>query len=150
MAHTLQELLEKKDISPKVLALIQQELLDDLAHVKTGYRLTPEKIMISTDRKKVWLEKTPLEEESKVITEDPTLIVKEYGNILLNVVEASPIPSKKLERIARNCISGELGSINEVQLAIEKRISNTLYTPILIAIAILLAILAYLNKCSQL
>ena len=146
MNNSLKDIISRKDVSPKVLALLQRQLLDELLNLETEYTLTPEHIIISEDRKKIWLDNFPEftgnEEDS---TPNYRQLIKEYGSILRDALAVTPNPSPRLEKIAHRCIEGDYESIPELQLALEKRISNTIYIPLLIILAILIFILAWFS-----
>ncbi len=72
--------------------------------------------------------------------------VQLYGDILLNTVIASPSHPRQLITITQDCMSGRLRSLDEVHLALERRLSNTIYIPLIVIILALLALLYWLNN----
>ena len=59
MDNSLKDLITRNEVSPKILALLQRQLLDELLNLETEYTLTPEHIIISEDRRKIWLDNFP-------------------------------------------------------------------------------------------
>lgn len=71
--------------------------------------------------------------------------VKNYGDILLNTIIASPHHPRRLIDIARLCIEGSIDNLGDLHLKLERRLSDTIYVPLLTIIALLLILLWWLN-----
>lgn len=71
--------------------------------------------------------------------------VRTYGEILSHTITASPGHPRRLAAIARLCIDGDINNLEELHLRLERRISDTIYIPLLAFIAILLLSLWWLN-----
>lgn len=108
-----------------------------------NYIPSPEHIIISDDRRKVCLDDMP-EDTTCDYDRSATSAVQEYGEIMLKVLALHP--NARLGNIAKDCVKGSYNNFNEVGLALERRISNTIYIPMLIIIALLIMLLAYLNN----
>lgn len=141
MEKSLSSFIEEKNVTPRILALLQRGLLDKLADLEQPITVTADKIMISEDMRSVRLEISG-EDETVTLLE----MISSYGELLKEAHEACSAPSSKLERIAQRCIDGHYNLIEKIQLDVEKRISNTIYIPIIILIIGLIALLAWLNS----
>lgn len=58
---------------------------------------------------------------------------------------ASPARPRRLLAIAAGCIAGRYASLDDVHLALERRLSDTIYIPLIVVIILLLALLYWLN-----
>lgn len=68
-------------------------------------------------------------------------VVAAYGEALIDAVIASPSHPKRLIQIARQCISGEISDLALLDLRLERRLSDTIYLPLIAIILTLLFIL---------
>ena len=69
-------------------------------------------------------------------------VVAAFGEVLLHAILASPHHPKSLLAIAQQCIRGEITDLDDLDLRLERRLSNTIYLP-LIAIILTLLLLLY-------
>lgn len=68
-------------------------------------------------------------------------VVAAYGEALLDAVITSPSHPKRLIQIAHQCISGEISDLALLDLRLERRLSDTIYLPLIAIILTLLFIL---------
>ena len=71
--------------------------------------------------------------------------VKDYGNIVAELLTQLPYVNHSVTRLVEQCRQGKFSSMGDVMIAVEKRKSNTIYVPLIIIIALLLALLVWLN-----
>lgn len=76
---------------------------------------------------------------------DEQAAIARYGTLLKATVMASPARPRRLLAIAADCIAGRYASLDDVHLALERRLSDTIYIPLIIVILLLLALLYWLN-----
>ena len=69
-----------------------------------------------------------------------------YGDVLLNCIIASPHHPKRLLAIAHDCIDGRMTSLDDLHLQLERRLSNTIYVPIILIILVSMGVLYWLNN----
>ena len=72
--------------------------------------------------------------------------VMAYGDALLIALISAPSRPKRLTAIAQACSAGEISELGELHLKLEKRVSNTIYVPLILIILGLLALLWWLNR----
>lgn len=76
---------------------------------------------------------------------DEQAAIARYGTLLKAAVMASPARPRRLLAIAAGCIAGRYASLDDVHLALERRLSDTIYIPLIVVILLLLALLYWLN-----
>ena len=76
---------------------------------------------------------------------DEQAAIARYGTLLKAAIMASPVRPRRLLAIAAGCIAGRYASLDDVHLALERRLSDTIYIPLIIVILLLLALLYWLN-----
>ncbi|MDD2961855.1 MAG: hypothetical protein PHR45_07235 [Muribaculaceae bacterium] len=143
MEISLQDLINAGDISPRVLALLQRELLDVLADLDYDYTLTAENILFSENYKSVYLRQLEINSPDEP---DFNAIISNYAKILQNANKVAGMYDKNIEKISCRCLAGEFSSIPELQLAIERRLSNAIYIPLILFLALLMFILNWLSN----
>ena len=73
-------------------------------------------------------------------------VVAQFGEVLLNAIIASPHHPKRLIALAQQCIRGEITHLDDLDLRLERRLSNTISIPL---IALILALLLLLYTLSH-
>ena len=148
MSKTLAQLIAAGKVSPRVMALMQQPAVEAIALLRDGYSnddglLDDASFVFSDDLKHISI----VPQVSGTATERSDVMA--YGDALLNALISAPSRPKRLTAIAQACIAGDIGELGELHLKLEKRVSNTIYVPLIFIILGLLALLWWLNKCSS-
>lgn len=71
--------------------------------------------------------------------------IKDYGALLLQALSHSSSGSKSLENIAQRCFRGELTSLEQAHLLIERMVSSTIYKEIIAIVVACLAAMAAIH-----
>ena len=142
MSISLQQLIDQRHITPRVMALLQQQAVRQLIDMRnegeTGH-INAASLVFSDDLKQLTIYPT----DSTYATERE--IVVAYGEALMDAIIASPNHPKRLIAIAQQCIKGGIEDLDDLDLRLEKRLSNTIYVPLIVIILILLIVLYALN-----
>lgn len=70
-----------------------------------------------------------------------------WGKVWLNIINTTG-SEKSLEKIARQCVEGEITTLEELHLALERKVNRFIYKLLLVIILVGLAILAIMHfKC---
>ncbi len=77
---------------------------------------------------------------------DEKSAIRAYGHALMACITSSHTQPKRLIKIATDCINGHIDNFNDLHLALERRMSNTIYIPLIIILALLFALLWWLNS----
>ncbi|MCH4155209.1 MAG: hypothetical protein LKF31_02790 [Muribaculaceae bacterium] len=162
--ENLQNLIDEKKVTPRVLALLQHEVLDAIAARWWGNdesdlvsdsnasyegsepaqapsgEILASGINIDLKTREVTL--SPVGDKPSTMAAD----IAAFGKILKDALAVTPTANKRLLSIAEQCISGGFAGFGHLQLAIEKRVSNSIYIPLIFLIIILVTLLAWLNS----
>lgn len=145
MSKTLAQLIAAGEVTPRVMAMMQQPAVEAIALLRDGYSndaglLDENSFVFSDDLKHISINPG----DAGVATERTD--VQAYGDALINALISAPVRPKRLVNIAQQCISGEISELGELHLKLEKRVSNTIYVPLIFIILGLLALLWWLNR----
>ncbi|MDO4511061.1 MAG: hypothetical protein Q4B68_04490 [Bacteroidales bacterium] len=136
---SLEELITRREVNTRVMALLQQRAVAALIQLRaegeTG-AISARSFIFSDDFRTLHIHPvsaTPASEQQ---------VVAAFGEALLDAVIASPSHPKRLIAIATACTSGEIRDLDDLDLRLERRLSDTIYLP-LIAIILACLILLY-------
>lgn len=137
----LSEIIDGNLVNAHTLDFVQHEVVDAMACRHTGNEsavgvIDSEAILAGLAYTSVVL--VPKGNEVQTEADD----VRSYGLILRDVV-ASRRGNGHLRKIAEQCIGGEISTFGDLALALEKRISNTIYLPLIALIVILIGVLIW-------
>lgn len=127
-----------RNLSPHALKALRQPLVEELIRFQTqeakshNGQLTSNTVELSKDFTQVRVTHASSSEQQNV---------KAYGALLLEALAHSKRSDKKLEAIAHECINGNLSTLAQVHLAIERMVSSRIYILLLAIIAAGLAIM---------
>lgn len=143
-AGTLDDVLRDSQLTPKLLANIEYNLIDTIAFLQecgTPHKLEYQNLLINRES---GILKIIITGYSDKCTEEDDIIF--FGTVLELILSKIPVKHNRLKKIAKKCVSGEYHNTGDLQLELEKYSSNTIYIPIIALLAILLAILYWLNE----
>lgn len=145
MGKTLAQLIAAGQVTPRVMALMQQPAVEAIALLRDGYSndaglLDEASFVFSDDLKHISISPS----KGGVATERSD--VQAYGDALIDALISAPVRPKRLVKIARQCIDGEISELGDLHLRLEKRVSNSIYVPLIFIILGLLALLWWLNR----
>ncbi len=138
----LNSIIESRLVTSRTLDFIQHELVDALAE-----RRLPGEACGSIDASCVLVGNSyssimiaPKDDELQTEQDD----LENYGRILKDAISTRS-GNRGLHIVADKCLNGEITTIGELALCLEKRISNTIYIPLIVLIAGLIGVLIWLN-----
>ena len=131
---------DEKSISSRALYLLQQPLVEQLIALRdnnsdgdVGGNLTISSVEIDETHKAVRVTSACSDENN---------CIKAYGNLMLTALGHSNYGNRSLMSIAHRCSMGEIETLEQVHLLLERMVSRSIYKMILTIIAIGLAIMA--------
>ncbi len=71
--------------------------------------------------------------------------VRAYGDVLLDALIASSHRPKRLTALATACVQGEIATLEQLELQLERRMERPIYWRLIALIALLLALLWWLS-----
>lgn len=140
---TLDSIIAANKVSPLILEILQHALLEAIASrhpdgAAAHGTLSAAAIILDSN---LSIAITPADTREVSVADD----IRAYGEILLSALSTHH-GGKRLTHIAQACATGSVHSFPELALMLEKRISNSIYIPLIIAILGLIALLACLNN----
>lgn len=143
---TLQSIIAAHDVSMGVIALLQHPLVEQLIKCRDGDKacgvvLLPSTIAVDGKNGRVALTPEAYRPGSPF---DEEQVLKAYGSMLLQALQGSR--QRSLVRMANQCASGDIGSLNDLYTRLERRASNFVYVPLIAVIVALLTLLWWLNS----
>lgn len=140
MPVSLETLIARREVNTRVMVLIQQRAVPAIAnmraHGETG-GISARSFVFSDDFRTLAIR--PI--SGTHTTEQEA--VAEFGQQLLRAIEASPHQPPRLVKIAQDCTDGKIRDLATLDLRLERRLSDTIYIP-LIAIVLLLLLILYI------
>lgn len=114
--------------------LVEQLMtIQDSDHQENG-SLTIDSIYLSPNMKDVDVRSASASESKNV---------SDWGTIVLDVMKQINSNDKKLAKIANDCLTGEITTLSQLHLLLERRVSHAIYIILLIIIISGLALLAF-------
>lgn len=149
--YSLRRLIDEKRLTPKIVHRLQTQLLDAMEYIQENHivhdPITPETIIFTEYNENLKLINVGYDQTSRMSTGDMRDDIRSYGEILDEVLDHLPTSLPKLRRIAADCRKNDspFHTVADIQLAIERRNSNSLYLVLCILITIMAAFLIYLT-----
>ncbi len=135
---TLREAISASAVDARAVALLQSGLVDAMAD--SGVVPTIDNVLLDVASRQVQLAGSASESVA-----DERALVKGYGEVLMAAVGAMKYRSDRLVKIAVDCASGQIATIAQLQLVLERRRSAMLFVPLVLLVIALLAILAFFS-----
>ena len=132
---SLADIIQRKDVDSSTVALLQRSLPLMLDDVPAGCRLTADDVLVDGNRLRI----SPSTGSGGSLTAD-------WGALMLQALDASPVESRRLRRVALQCLDGGISSTADLRLALERSEAANIHTWVVAAIAIMLALLVWLNN----
>lgn len=139
---SLETILSRGEIiSPRVLYLLLHPLVEclmelrDNANVDEKWQLSTDSIVFSTDFKAIKVLKAGNEVDNII----------NWGHIILTVVNRVGYNDRRLKAIATDCVEGNIGTLEELHLILERRVSRSIYYFLIFIVLMGLAIMAIMN-----
>lgn len=144
MGVTLATLIQQHHITPSVMVLMQQQAVEAiaLAFQEEGRVGDFDEYAFEFDPQ---FKHTDFKPSTHEFINEATAIAR-YGKVLLATIEASPHKPRRLVAIARQCSGGQIESLNELHLQLQRSMSNPIYITLITLITLLLGLLWWLNQ----
>lgn len=133
---SLDTLIRRRAVDRHTVDLLQRSLpllLDDLPD---GCRLTAADVLVGGGSLRI----------VPVVGESGGNVVAQWGMLMLQALDASAVESRRLRRIARQCVAGRIPDTASLRLALERCEAGNVHTWVVIAIAALLSLLVWINN----
>lgn len=149
--YSLRRLIDEKRLTPKIVHRLQTQLLDAMQYIQENHiqhmPITPEHIIFTEYNENLKLVNVGYDQTGALSEQDTRADIESYGKVLNEVLDRLPTNLPKLRRIARKCEDKDHSyrTVDELQLAMERRSSGQLYVFLCIFIALMAALLVWLT-----
>lgn len=149
--YSLRRLIDEKRLTPKIVHRLTTQLLDAMEYLQENHvvhdPITPETIIFTEYNENLKLINVGYEQTSKLSAHDTREDIRSYGKVLDEVLDNLPTSLPKLRKVAIDCQkeNSPFHTVADVQLAIERRNSNSIYVFLCIVITLMAAFLIYLT-----
>ena len=124
---SLREAISASAVNARAVALLQSGLVDAMAD--SGVVPTIDNVLLDVASRQVQLAGSASESVA-----DERALVKGYGEVLMAAVGAMKYRSDRLVKIAVDCASGQIATIAQLQLVLERRRSARLFVPLVLLV----------------
>lgn len=149
--YSLRRLIDEKRLTPKIVRRLETQLLDALEYIQENHivhnPITPETIIFTEYNENLKLINVGYDRSDALTVKDTARDIRDYGKILDEVLDHLPTTLPKLRRIANKCQNTEhpYRTVEDVQLAIERRNSGQLYIFLCVFICFMVILLIWLS-----
>ena len=149
--YSLRRLIDEKRLTPKIVHRLQTQLLDAMEYIQENHivhhTITPDTIIFTEYNENLKLIDVGYDQTSSLSAQDTRTDIQSYGDVLSEVLDNLPAPLPRLRKIANRCRdkSNSFSSITDLQLAVERRNSSTIYIFLCVFIAVMVGLLVWLS-----
>lgn len=150
--YSLRRLIDEHRLTPRIVHRLETQMLDVLDYIQENhvvhYPITPDNIIFTEYNENLKLINVGYDQRDELSSQDTAEDIRQYGEVLNEVLDNLPSPLPRLRRIARVAMAQDpirrYRSVADMRLAIERRSSSVIYICIIIFIAAMTALLCYL------
>lgn len=148
--YSLRRLIDEKRLTPKIVHRLQTQLLDAMSYIQENHivhhPITPDTIIFTEYNENLKLIDVGYDQQDSLSEQDTEEDIRSYGRVLDEVLDHLPTSLPRLRKVARKCEDTQhpFRSIQEVQLALEKRSANQIYVFLIVFICFMVLLLAWL------
>lgn len=150
---SLRSLLDSGKVDERTLEKITTSLVDAMAYIQKNHivhhRIRPETIIFTENIGNLKLIDVGFDQLDHLSHKDTSRDIYNFGEILSEVLSKLPTRKPQLQRVAERCMNPDpkrrYHDVHDLKLALTDRSSNRLYVIIIVFLAIMTAILGYLN-----
>lgn len=147
--YSLRRLIDEKRLTPKIVHRLQTQLLDAMSYIQENHivhhPITPDTIIFTEYNENLKLIDVGYDQQERLTEQDTREDIKSYGKVLNEVLDHLPTTLPRLRKVARKCEDTDgYRSIQDVQLALEKRSANQIYIFLTVFIIFMVLLLIWL------
>lgn len=150
--YSLRRLIDEKRLTPKILERLQTQLLDALGYIQENHvvhhPITPDTIIFTEYTENLKLTDIGYDHTDSLSDQDTYRDIENYGQIMEEVLDHLPTSLPRMRRIAQKCRDRKrpYHSIQDVQLAVERRSSAQIYVFLCVFIVFMTILLIWLTR----
>ena len=148
--YSLRRLIDEKRLTPKIVHRLQTQLPDAMSYIQENHivhhPITPDTIIFTEYNENLKLINVGYDQQDSLSEQDTEEDIRSYGKVLDEVLDHLPTSLPRLRKVARKCADRQhpYRSIQEVQLALEKRSANQIYIFLTVFICFMVLLLVWL------
>ncbi len=150
---SLRDLIDNGKVDEKIIEKITTSLVDAMAYIQKNHilhhHLRPETIIFTENIGNLKLIDVGFDQLDHLSHKDTSRDIYNFGEILNEALASLPARHPQLQRVADRCLDPNpkrrYHDVHDLKLALTDRSSNRLYIIIIVFLAIMTAILGYLN-----
>lgn len=153
---SLRSLIDGGKVDETILEKVTTSLVDAMEYIQKNHivhhRIRPETIIFTENIRNLKLIDVGFDQLDHLSHKDTARDIYDFGQILSEVLAALPTRHPHLHRVAERCLDPDPArryhDVQDLKLAINNSSGNRLYIIIIVFLAIMVALLAYLNAHS--
>ena len=150
--YSLRRLIDERRLTPRIIHRLETQLLDALDYIQENhvvhYPITPDNIIFTEYNENLKLINVGYDQRDELTAQDTSEDIRQYGEVLNEVLDNLPTSLPRLRRIARVAAADDpirrYRSISQLRLAIERRSSAIIYVCLTVFIVAMTTLLCYL------
>ena len=148
--YSLRRLIDEKRLTPKIIHRLQTQLPDAMEYIQENHivhhPITPDTIIFTEYNENLKLINVGYDQQEELSEQDTSEDLCSYGRVLNEVLDHLPTSLPRLRKVARRCEGKDrpFRSIQDLQLALEKRSANQIYIFLSIFICLMILLLVWL------
>lgn len=151
---SLRTIIDNGKLEAKHIEKLKTQFISALEYIQANHiahkPIKPERIIFTENVGNLKLIDVGFEQRPALSPEQASDDIRNFGNIVLEALDNSPVNDPHLRRIAERCADSDprrrYNDFRDLRLAIENRQSNRLYISIIIFLVIMVGILAWLSS----
>lgn len=149
--YSLRRLIDEKRLSPQIIHRLETQLLDAMEYIQENHivhhPITPETIIFTEYTQNLKLINVGYDHSSQLSVQDTKSDIMSYGKVIEEVLDHLPASLPKLRRISNRAKDpeGPYDTVADLQLAVERRRSSSIYIWLSCFIVVMLGLLIWLE-----
>lgn len=149
--YSLRRLIDEKRLTPQIVHRLETQLLDAMQYIQENHivhhPITPDTIIFTEYTQNLKLINVGYDHSSQLSVQDTKSDIQDFGKVMNEVLDNLPTSLPKLRHIANKAADpeGPYDSISDVQLALERRHSGSIYIWLSCFILVMLGLLIWLE-----
>lgn len=149
--YSLRRLIDEKRLTPKIVYRLQTQLLDAMQYIQENHivhdPITPDTIIFTEYNENLKLINVGYDRQLQLSEPDIQEDIRNYGRVLNEVLDHLPTSLPKLRKVADRCESEDKSyrTVADVQLAIERGNSASIYFLLISFIVIMVILMLWLS-----
>lgn len=149
--YSLRRLIDEKRLTPKIIQRLETQLPDALEYIQENHikhmPITPDNIIFTEYNENLKLTNVGYDHRDRLNSQDTKQDIMDYGKLINEVLDNLPERLPRLRRVAKMAEDpeGRINSIQDLKMQLHSRNQTPIIIALLVFIAIMLALLVWLD-----